>query len=171
MDHTVSPNLWPDHENLLRLVLAESTPNHPLAIVLHITGTRSDYLATDVSYSVLHVVKEYCAPHQQVQLHSFASDSAVVRRWVNEFSHCYFNFNAGVSAIVPVQVTALREVPEDHLLLEMDSPYFCVTGEQKPNSPAYISDVAGLVAKLRGVSTTQLLDIMEANTRRLFGFY
>jgi len=67
----------------------------------------------------------------------------------------------------------LREVvkrcPADRLLLETDSPY---GNAQKrmgvPNRPAYLPDVAELVAELRGISFEQLAELEHANALALF---
>jgi TatD DNase family protein len=67
----------------------------------------------------------------------------------------------------------LREVvkrcPADRLLLETDSPY---GNAQKrmgvPNRPAYLVDVAELVADLRGISVDELAELERANALALF---
>lgn len=62
-----------------------------------------------------------------------------------------------------------RQVPEDRLLIETDSPYLApVPYRGKPNEPKYVAEVAKFMAELRGVSFEQLADQTSANFKRLF---
>ena len=66
---------------------------------------------------------------------------------------------------------AARELPEELLLLETDSPYLApqpVRG--KPNQPANVVHTARFVAGLRGVEYEQLERIVEGNAERVFGW-
>ena len=65
---------------------------------------------------------------------------------------------------------AAREVPEELLLVETDSPYLApqpVRG--KPNEPANVVATAQFVAELRGVSYEELDAVVEGNATRVFG--
>ncbi len=63
----------------------------------------------------------------------------------------------------------VKRCPTDRLLLETDSPY---GNAQKrmgmPNRPAYLPDVAELVAELRGISYEQVAELERANALALF---
>ena len=48
-----------------------------------------------------------------------------------------------VSNFSAAQLEGLRKVPRDRILVETDSPYF---GKDDVNTPAYIGDVAKVVA-------------------------
>src|ERR671935_49922 len=66
--------------------------------------------------------------------------------------------------------TAARELPEELLLVETDSPYLSpqpVRG--KPNEPANVVATAQFVAELRGVSYEELDAAVERNAARVFG--
>jgi TatD DNase family protein len=66
---------------------------------------------------------------------------------------------------------AARDVPDELLLVETDSPYLApkpVRG--KPNQPANVVHTARLVAELRGVEYEQLEQTVEANAARVFGW-
>jgi len=67
---------------------------------------------------------------------------------------------------------AVREIPEDRLLLETDAP-FLVPRTLRPrprhNEPAYLPVVADAVAALRGLSRQALAARCLANTVALFG--
>lgn len=69
---------------------------------------------------------------------------------------------------------SLREaaavVPDEWLLLETDTPYLApVPHRGKPNEPAYIPDIATVLADVRGVSIEQIAALTTANAVRLFG--
>ena len=63
-----------------------------------------------------------------------------------------------------------REVPIDKLVLETDSPYLTpVPFRGKQNKPAYVKYVAEEIAKLRGMSIEELIDVTTGNAERFFG--
>ena len=64
-----------------------------------------------------------------------------------------------------------REIPEDRLLIETDSPYLipqAFRGRKKRNEPSYVVRTAAFLAELRGVPVDQLAAATTANARRLF---
>ena len=66
---------------------------------------------------------------------------------------------------------AAREVPEELLLVETDSPYLApqpVRG--KPNEPANVVKTAEFVADLRGLEYAELEAVVERNAARVFGW-
>ncbi|MCS7471191.1 TatD family hydrolase [Stieleria sp. ICT_E10.1] len=63
-----------------------------------------------------------------------------------------------------------RQVPEDRLLVETDSPYLSpepLRGK-RPNEPARVEHTLRCLAKLRGVSAESLAETTTENARRLF---
>jgi TatD DNase family protein len=82
---------------------------------------------------------------------------------------CSFAGNVTYPKAVELQAAA-REVPEELLLVETDSPYLApqpVRG--KPNEPANVVATAQFVAELRGVSYEELDAAVERNATRVFG--
>ena len=62
-----------------------------------------------------------------------------------------------------------KRMPADRLLLETDSPFGMPRGRPNgPNRPAWIVDVAEVVAGVRGLSVEALADIEERNARAVF---
>ncbi|MCB1901725.1 MAG: TatD family hydrolase [Rhodocyclaceae bacterium] len=62
-----------------------------------------------------------------------------------------------------------RQVPLDRLLIETDSPYLApVPHRGKTNEPAYVVHVAEEIAKLRGLSLTEVAQASSENFKRLF---
>ena len=67
-----------------------------------------------------------------------------------------------------VQAVA-REVPDDRLLIETDTPYLApVPHRGEPNEPAYVCHVAEALATLRGVSVEAIAEQTAENAERLF---
>ena len=104
-----------------------------------------------------------------VILHCFSApgrlDECVERGWL-----CSFAGNVTYPKATELQAAA-REVPEELLLVETDSPYLApqpVRG--KPNEPANVVCTAEHVASLRGVSYEQLDAAVERNAARVFGW-
>jgi TatD DNase family protein len=101
--------------------------------------------------------------------HCFAGDPDAARRALA----------TGFSLSIPGIVTfpkadalrdAAREVPEDRLLIETDSPYLApLPFRGKRNEPSYVAGVLGLLAELRGVERSALSATLVANFDRLFG--
>jgi TatD DNase family protein len=104
-----------------------------------------------------------------VVLHCFSApsrlDEVVERGYI-----CSFAGNVTYPKAIDLQQAA-REVPEDLLMVETDSPYLApqpVRG--KPNEPANVARTAEFVAELRGVSYDDLEATVERNAARVFGW-
>ncbi|XP_070573552.1 uncharacterized metal-dependent hydrolase YcfH-like [Ptychodera flava] len=168
LDYSAKPDKWPLQEKVFRLALPYCVRGKPL--ILHIRGASGDGCIAAVGRNALNIVREYCGREQLIHLHCFTGDKSVVRCWIEAFPNCYFGFKAGVSVFTSAKIDDLRDVPESRLLLETDSPYFPVPGGPRPNTPAFIGDVALLVAERRGIDLNRLLQLKVENTRRLYGF-
>ena len=104
-----------------------------------------------------------------VILHCFSAparlDEIVERGWM-----CSFAGNVTYPKADDIQAAA-RDVPEELLLVETDSPYLApqpVRG--KPNEPANVVHTAEYVAELRGVGYAALDAAVERNAARVFGW-
>ena len=104
-----------------------------------------------------------------VILHCFSApgriDECVERGYM-----CSFAGNVTYPKATDLQVAA-RDVPDDLILVETDSPYLSpqpVRG--KPNEPANVVETAEHVAGLRGVSYEDLERTVERNAARVFGW-
>jgi TatD DNase family protein len=103
-----------------------------------------------------------------VVMHCFSMpdhlDECVTRGYM-----CSFAGNVTYPKAVELQAAA-RDVPEELLLVETDSPYLApqpVRG--KPNEPANVVATARFVAELRGVPYEELDATVERNATRVFG--
>ena len=62
-----------------------------------------------------------------------------------------------------------KRMPADRLLLETDSPFGMPRGRPNgQNQPAWLVDVAELIAAVRGVTVAELAELEERNARALF---
>lgn len=65
--------------------------------------------------------------------------------------------------------TFARDIPEDRLLVETDSPFLApVPHRGRPGEPAFVADTARFLARERGVSEEALAAATTANFYRLF---
>jgi TatD DNase family protein len=63
-----------------------------------------------------------------------------------------------------------REVPEDRLLIETDTPYLAPVPQRgRPNEPAYVVHVAESLAKIRNDTVEHIAHSTARNALRLFG--
>ena len=104
-----------------------------------------------------------------VIMHCFSApgrlEECVERGWF-----CSFAGNVTYPKAIELQAAA-RDVPDDLLLVETDSPYLApqpVRG--KPNEPANVVRTAEHVASLRGIEYADLEAIVERNAARVFGW-
>ena len=104
-----------------------------------------------------------------VILHCFSApdrlDEAVDRGYL-----CSFAGNVTYKSADALQAAA-RDVPEELLLVETDSPYLApVPLRGKPNEPANVQHTAEFVADLRGVGYAEVDQLVERNAARVFGW-
>lgn len=64
----------------------------------------------------------------------------------------------------------VKECPLDRLLIETDCPYLSpIPHRGKRNEPAYVTCVAEMVARVRGITIEEVAEATSANARMLFG--
>ena len=102
-----------------------------------------------------------------VVMHCFSApsrlDECVERGYL-----CSFAGNVTYKNATDLQAAA-RDVPDELLLVETDSPYLApVPMRGKPNEPANVSHTAEFVADLRGVRYDELDAVVGENARRVF---
>ena len=130
-----------------------------LPLVIH---TRA---AEDDTFAVLRAH----APGLTVVMHCFSAPDRL-SECVERGYLCSFAGNVTYPKAVELQAAA-RELPDELLLVETDSPYLApqpVRG--KRNEPANVAHTARFVAELRGVSYEQLEGTVGENSARVFGW-
>lgn len=128
-----------------------------MPVVIHTRAAENDTFA---------ILAEH-AGELTVVLHCFSApdrlDECVERGYV-----CSFAGNVTFKNADALQ-SAARDVPEELVLVETDSPYLApVPLRGKPNEPANVTHTAELVADLRGVDYGDLDATVERNAVRVF---
>jgi TatD DNase family protein len=130
-----------------------------LPVVIHTRAAEDDTFA---------LLSEQAASLPAVILHCFSApdrlDECVERGYL-----CSFAGNVTYPKASDLQ-DAARELPDELLLVETDSPYLApqpVRGN--PNEPANVMHTARFVAELRGLPYEELERIVDANAERVLG--
>ena len=130
-----------------------------LPLIVHTREAQEDTIATlqeqgaEQCGGVMHCFTESWEMAQQaLDLGFYISFSGIIT----------FNSAAALREVV-------KKVPEDRLLIETDSPYLApVPYRGKPNQPAYLCEVAGAVAELRGWDLDEVDPRTTENFHQLF---
>ena len=166
LDRTDPEYTWFDQDCLFfKTLLALSRPDK--VIVLHIRRSSAQH-SSDVLLAGFHYVKKACPPNQGIHLHCFTGNWTTVEDWLDDFPNTYFGFTARVTSFNWEQREGLRAVPLNRLLLETDSPYMPVDRDNRVNIPAYIGDVAEVVAQVRGMEMRELLAVTVTLGQQLY---
>lgn len=118
---------------------------------------------------VLRILQEEQADKVGGVMHCFSGDWALAERCLG------LGFHIGLGGPVSYpRNTALREVarrlPADRLLVETDCPFLAPQPRRgQRNEPAYVRDVAAVIAAERGQTVEQVAQITMDNGVRLFG--
>ena len=130
-----------------------------LPVVIHTRAAEDDTFA---------VLREHAGSVPVVVMHCFSAPDRL-EECVERGYMCSFAGNVTYPKATDLQEAA-RQVPDELLLVETDSPYLApqpVRG--KPNEPANVAHTARFVADLRGVSYEELERTVAANFERVFG--
>jgi TatD DNase family protein len=104
-----------------------------------------------------------------VVLHCFSAPDRL-EECVEHGYVCSFAGNVTYPKATDLQQAA-RDVPDDLLMVETDSPYLAPQPARgKPNEPANVAWTAEYVAELRGVPYEQLEATVERTAARVFGW-
>ncbi|MES9884279.1 MAG: TatD family hydrolase [Sedimenticola sp.] len=169
LDHSTPRESWTRQEEVLEEVLGLCDHQHVL--VLHLRGTKEDRHHQEVSRQCLKMVKRLCSKDQRIHLHCFNGGMEQLQEWRAAFRNCHFGFTGMVGRFRKGQKEALRRVPADRLLLESDAPYMPMLPGLCHSSPAYIGDIAQMVAQIRTEPVSLTLSSTLANGRRLYRMY
>jgi TatD DNase family protein len=105
-----------------------------------------------------------------VILHCFSGTPAHVTTAAERGWSCSFAGNVTYPRADELRAAA-REVPDELLLVETDSPFLSPQPMRgKPNQPANVVATAERLAELRGTSYEELERLVEANAARVFGW-
>ncbi len=79
------------------------------------------------------------------------------------YPNCYVGFTGLVQRFDRMQRDTLKQVRADRLLVETDSPYLPMMKDLIRTTPAYIGEVASLVARIRMEPLTYVLKVTREN--------
>jgi TatD DNase family protein len=130
-----------------------------LPVVIHTRAAEEDTFA---------LLREHAASLPAVILHCFSAPGRL-GECVEQGYLCSFAGNVTYPKASDL-AEAARELPDELLLLETDSPYLSpqpVRG--KPNEPANVAHTARFVADLRGVGYERLESVVDSNAARVLG--
>jgi TatD DNase family protein len=130
-----------------------------LPVVIHTRAAEDDTFA---------LLREHAGSLTAVILHCFSAPGRLAE-CVERGYLCSFAGNVTYPK-APDLAAAAREVPDELLLVETDSPYLSprpVRG--KANEPANVAHTARFVAELRGIEYEELETVVDANAARVFG--
>ncbi|WOH37975.1 YchF/TatD family DNA exonuclease [Thalassotalea fonticola] len=128
-------------------------------IIIHTRDAQEDTLA---------IMREEGAEQVGGVLHCFTES------WEMADQAIAMGFYISFSGIVTFKnAAALRhvahQVPDDKFLIETDSPYLApVPHRGKQNQPAYVVEVAKMLAEVRGQSVEEIAKLSTDNYKRLF---
>jgi TatD DNase family protein len=130
-----------------------------LPIIIHCREAFDDFFT---------IIDEYY-PQAPGILHCFTGTLAEAKEVLNR------GWALSLSGIVTFKKSdELREVakivPLNQLLIETDTPYLAPQSHRgKPNEPAYLPEVAAVIAKAKGIPIEEVATATASNARRLFG--
>ncbi len=146
-------------EGFRRHIRAARAAGLPLAI--HARQADDDILA------ILEQEREAGGPFDFL-LHCFSSGRALAEKAVAMGGYVSFSGILTFPKSPEIREIA-RDLPEDRLLLETDSPYLApVPLRGKRCEPAYVGHTAKVLAEVRGLTQAQIEEITTANFFRLF---
>jgi TatD DNase family protein len=128
-------------------------------LIIHTREARAD---------TLRILREENAESVGGVLHCFTED------WDTAKAALDMNFYISLSGILTFRnaeqiQSVARQVPDDRLLIETDSPYLApIPLRGKPNYPAYVRHVAEFLADLRGITVERVAELTTANFIHLF---
>jgi TatD DNase family protein len=146
-------------ENFRRHIRAARLAGLPLAI--HARDADADILA------ILRQERDAGGPFDFL-LHCFSSGRQLAEEAVAMGGHVSFSGILTFPKSEAIRAIA-RDLPEDRLLVETDSPYLApVPLRGKRCEPAYTVHTARVLAELRGLTEAQIAEVTTGNFLRLF---
>ena len=113
------------------------------------------------------IVKEY-NNGSEVVFHCFSGSAEFMKECVKQGWYIALGGVITFKNAIKMKEVA-KEVPLDKLVLETDSPYLTpVPFRGKENKPAYVRYVAEEIAKIRGMSIEEIIDITTRNAEEIF---
>ncbi|HYY70682.1 MAG TPA: TatD family hydrolase, partial [Terriglobales bacterium] len=137
-----------------------------LPVVIHCRSSQDSQNAWDECLEIL--AQEWASSGLGGVLHCFTGSLKHARRALDLGFMISFAGNVTFRRAHNIREAA-RELPLDRILIETDSPFLApVPHRGKRNEPAFLREVAGQVAELRGISADEVGFKTAQNFYRLF---
>ncbi|XP_071810313.1 uncharacterized protein [Asterias amurensis] len=127
----------------------------------------------DAEEDTLSIMSEIVPRNYKIHRHCFTGSPEEARRFFQAFPKAFIGLTALVTfpTAYPVHRTA-SEIPLEKIILETDAPYFLP--KQCPQylrwaNPSMAIFVAARIAQLRGLPLDEVLYIVRANTKEMYG--
>lgn len=123
----------------------------------------------DAEADLARMLEEEKASDVRGILHSFTASLETARMAIGHGFLISFSGIVTFKNAAPLQDVA-RALPLDTLLVETDCPYLApVPHRGKRNEPAFVRETAAFLARLKGVSESDIEEATDANFRAFFG--
>ncbi|XP_041470120.1 uncharacterized metal-dependent hydrolase YabD-like [Lytechinus variegatus] len=174
LDWSTDDSEWGAQEQLFERLLGLSTGR---VLVLHLRGANGSRAGNEPIPRSIHklardAIRRRCPATQRIHLHCFMGSPDIVDEWTSTFTYAYFGVTGSASyycgAGASLKKLGIRSIPQNRLLLETDAPYLPVRPRQGWQTESFIGDVGQVVASIRGVSLSQVLEETTINARELY---
>ena len=164
----------PEHLRLQKdffIRFVELANKHKLPVILHVRSgiyKETDKFIPDVNHDALEILLDHPI-HNGAVLHCFGGDESLM--W-DYYKHGvkYFGIGGRILNGEEHLEAAVKEMPEESLLLETDSPYInSIEGISGPNTSLALLPIAKKIADLRKMDVRDLIELAYQNAERLFG--
>lgn len=122
----------------------------------------------DAAEDTLDIIKEYDVEETGGVIHCFSYSWEIAKKYID------MGFYLGIGGVITFNnnrklTDVVCKAPLDNLVLETDSPYLAPEPYRgKRNCSIYLKYIVERVAKLKGVTQQEVIDITERNSKRLY---
>lgn len=158
LDYHYNSNTKEEQKRLFRLHLKAAKATG-LPVIIHTRDAEED---------TLDILKSEATPSLSGVLHCFSSEAFLAEEALK------LGFYISASGIITFNKAeklrqTFKNVPEDRLLIETDSPYLApVPFRGRANEPAYVVKTAEKLAEIKGISVEKLAETTTRNFLTLF---
>ena len=165
LDRNKPPTTWLQQDRQLKQLLSLHRRNVP--VILNLIAPKDDIYGQDVYSRGLVLMMGMCEPRQPIHLYGFHGTCDAVTEWLQCFPNTYFGFNEALADFNHEQVVALRSVPLDRMIIEINCAY------SNPliaavNTKDLVIEMARYVAIKREMPLENVLKVVSENVQQLY---
>lgn len=158
-----------EHRNVQMETFVESIDvanKHNLPMILHIRPEEKDSKKKDIHKDAVEILRNYKINKDAV-LHCFKGNTGILNDYLSVGIR-YFGIGGYVTYGDKDFEEAVKNMPEESIILETDSPYIKLTKDNMPNTSLSLIDIAKKISEIRGANVEHILDVAYKNVIRLF---